>query len=181
MKRSRIPPITRSCRRQLGFTLIEMLMAIVILLVGIVAIAQLVPASVGSNATNRNDSSALVFAQRELNEMLSQPINFTSFTDSLGNTCNLGDPTQPNQTVGSAVLVSNNQPVINFGAVLQPSYSFTYQDPNDPYGVTYDVRWAVITATANGVIVSKRFILGARKVGGNGYYAPVTIDTMEWR
>ena len=53
-------------RNQCGFTLTEVLIAIVILLVGIVAVAQLVPASIGSNSANRNDSSALVFAQRRL-------------------------------------------------------------------------------------------------------------------
>ncbi|MGB9459287.1 MAG: prepilin-type N-terminal cleavage/methylation domain-containing protein, partial [Candidatus Acidiferrum sp.] len=60
---------------QRGFTLVEVLMAIVILLVGIVAVAQLVPASISSNSTNRNDSTSLVFAQRELDQFLSQPLN----------------------------------------------------------------------------------------------------------
>ena len=44
---------------QRGFTLVEVLMAIVILLVGIVAVAQLVPASISSNSANRNDSTSL--------------------------------------------------------------------------------------------------------------------------
>src|ERR1700683_4990202 len=92
-------------RNQRGFTLTEVLFAIVILLVGIVAVAQLVPASIGSNSTNRNDSSALVFAQREMNQFLGQPLNMSlvppSFIDAEGNSCNLGDPTQPNQMIGS--------------------------------------------------------------------------------
>ncbi|MGB7028961.1 MAG: prepilin-type N-terminal cleavage/methylation domain-containing protein, partial [Candidatus Acidiferrum sp.] len=65
----------RNC--QLGFTFVEVLMAIVILLVGIVAVAQLVPASISSNSTNRNDSSALVFAQREMDQFLRQPLNMS--------------------------------------------------------------------------------------------------------
>lgn len=176
-------------RQEGGFTLIEVLLAIVILLVGVVAVAQLVPASIGSNSTNRNDSSALVFAQRQMDLFLSQPLNVSvsppSFTETIDGqtfTCNLGDPSQPNVLVGSPVVIFYKQTVIDFTATPVADYSFTYQDPNDPSGVVYDVRWAIITTTngnvPNGMISSKRFILGARKQGGNGIYKPVTLDTM---
>jgi prepilin-type N-terminal cleavage/methylation domain-containing protein len=171
-------------KNQRGFTLIEVLIAIVILLVGIVAVAQLVPASIGSNSANRNDSSALVFAQREMNQFLLQPLNMSisppAFIDAEGNTCNLGDPTQPSNTVvGSTTALFYNQLVINFSASTVSGYSFTYHDPNDPFGVVYDVRWAVITTTNNnGMVTAKRFVLGARKKSGNGIYNPVTLDTI---
>src|SRR5271168_5638055 len=102
---------------QRGFTITEVLIAIVIMLVGIVAVAQLVPASIGSNSANRNDSSALVFAQREMNQFLLQPLNMSisppAFIDAEGNTCNLGDPTQPSNTpVGSTTALFYNQLVI---------------------------------------------------------------------
>ncbi|MFI5072575.1 MAG: hypothetical protein ACHP8A_16960, partial [Terriglobales bacterium] len=167
------------------FTLTEVLIAIVILLVGIVAVAQLVPASIGSNSANRNDSSALVFAQRQMDLFLSQPLISTSYSETIDTQtflCNLGDPAQPNQVVGGPVAVFYNQLVINFAASPVTNYSFTYQDPNDPFGLIYDVRWAVITTTnASGVATSKRFILGARKVGGNGIYNPVTLDTILYK
>jgi len=171
-------------KHQRGFTIIEVLIAIIILLVGIVAVAQLVPASIGSNSANRNDSSALVFAQREMNQFLLQPLNMSisppAFIDAEGNTCNLGDPTQPSNTpVGSTTALFYNQLVINFSASTVSGYSFTYHDPNDPFGVVYDVRWVVITTTNNnGMVTAKRFILGARKKSGNGIYNPVTLDTI---
>lgn len=172
-------------RRQRGFTLIEILLAIVVLLVGIVAVAQLVPASINSNSVNRNDSSALVFAQRQMDLFRNQPLNtllappsFTETIDGQTFTCYLGDPTQPNVVIGSPLAVFYNQVVIDFGQATVPNYSFTYQDPNDPFGVVYDVRWTVITTTNNGLVSSKRFILGVRKQGGNGIYAPVTLDTI---
>lgn len=169
---------------QRGFTLVEVLMAIVILLIGIVAVAQLVPASISSNSTNRNDSSALVFAQREMDQFLSQPLNMSisppGFIDAEGNSCNLGDPTQPNAVVPNSayVAVYNSQLVIDFTQPTVAGYSFSYQDPNDPAGVFYDVRWAVITTTNNGMVTSKRFILGTRREGGNGIFRPVTLDTI---
>lgn len=172
----------RMSQAQRGFTLVEVLMAIVILLVGVVAVAQLVPASVGSNSTNRNDSSALVFAQRELDQFLAQSLNLPTsppaFIDAEGFSCNLGDPTQPNQVVGSPVTVLYNQVIVDFTAGLVPGYNFTYHDLNDPAGVVYDVRWAVVTTTSNGLVTAKRFILGVRKKGGNGIYQPVTLDTI---
>jgi prepilin-type N-terminal cleavage/methylation domain-containing protein len=175
---------SRGYRRksQRGFTFVELLMAIVILLIGVVAVAQLVPASVGSNSTNRNDSSALVFAQREMDQFLAQPLNLAvsppAFIDEENFSCNLGDPTQPNVVVGSPYVVLNNQVIIDFTQPQVAGYSFTYHDPNEPTELYYDVRWAVITTTNNGLVTSKRFIMGARKKGGNGIYQPVTLDTM---
>jgi type II secretory pathway pseudopilin PulG len=172
----------KSRNAQEGFSILEMLLATVILLVGLVAIAQLVPATILMNYRNRTDSSALVFAQRELDQMLAQPLNPASsppsFTDAYGNLCYLGDPTQPNQLLGTNVLLGfNNAPIIDFGSTVS-NYNFTYQDPTDPSGVTYDVRWAVIT-TGNGTSASsKRFILGVRQVGGTGYFQPITLDSM---
>src|SRR5580704_512002 len=95
-----------------GFTLIEMMFATVIVLVGLVAVAQLVPSSLLMNSNNRNDGTALVLAQRELEAMREVPLSGApSFSDPLGvlcpplQTCLLGDPTQPNQLVGSPVVV----------------------------------------------------------------------------
>jgi prepilin-type N-terminal cleavage/methylation domain-containing protein len=176
---------TMAWRSQRGFTLTEVLIAIVILLVGIVAVAQLVPASIGSNSANRNDSSALVFAQRQMDQFLSQPLINSTYSETIDTQtflCNLGDATQPNAVVGSPVAVFYNQLVINFAASPVANYSFTYQDPNDPFGLIYDVRWTVITTTnASGIPMSKRFILGTRKVGGNGVYNPVTLDTILYK
>ncbi len=165
--------------RQEGFSILEMLLATVILLVGLVAIAQLVPASILLNYHNRADSSALVFAQRELDQMLDQPINppANQFTDSRGNTCQLGDPTNPNALQGTNVVIFNNQALIDFNSSVS-GYNFTFQDPTDPSGTTYDVRWAVVITGNGATASSKRFILGVRKVGGNGYFQPITLDTM---
>src|ERR1700741_1539707 len=135
-----------------GFTLVEMLMATMIVLVGLVAVGQLVPASVMINANNRNDGTALVFAQRQLEAMRAQPLTATTFSDPQGvlcpsgQTCQLGDPTQPGTVVGSRVVLSTaNLPLIDFTAALLTGYSFTYTDPHDPFGASYDVRWAVVT------------------------------------
>jgi prepilin-type N-terminal cleavage/methylation domain-containing protein len=177
--------ITGRHRREHGFSLLEMMLATMILLVGLIAIAQLVPATILLNYRNRTDSAAMVFAQREMDFMLDQPLNSTNFTDPLGvycplgNTCNLGTASPQNQVQGSPLVVVNNQTLINFGSSTGvANWSFTYLDPNDPSGATYDIRWAVIV-TGNGTnFSSKRIILGIRQVGGSGYFQPITLDTM---
>jgi prepilin-type N-terminal cleavage/methylation domain-containing protein len=168
---------TKLCDGQRGFSILEMMLATIILLVGLVAVAQLVPASILINYRNRADSSALVFAQRELDQMLDQPLTVNSFPDALGNTCQLGDPTNPNTLQGTNVVIFNSQALIDFSSSVS-GYNFTFQDPADPSGTTYDVRWAVIITGNGATAYSKRFILGVRQVGGNGYFQPITLDTL---
>lgn len=168
-----------------GFSLLEMLFATVILLVGLVAVAQLVPASILMNYHNRTDSEAMVFAQRQLDLLLDQRLNppGNSFADTNGNVYQLGDPTAPNVLQGSNVVTLNGYTVIDFSGAAPAAYptngyGFIYQDPTDPNGATYDVRWAVII-TGNGTIASsKRFILGVRQLSGSGFSLPITLDTM---
>jgi type IV pilus assembly protein PilV len=166
-----------------GFTLIEMLIAVVVMLVGLVAVAQLVPTSVLMNANNRNDGTATVFAQQMMEALREQPLANTTFTDPTGvtcypagNVCNLGDPTQPRTLVGSPT--PPGQAMIDFSASPVAGYSFTYLDLNDPYGMTYDVRWAVITVTKGQLVTGKRFLVGVFRRGTNSPTVPITLDSM---
>ena len=172
---------------QRGFTLIEMLLATAIVIVGLVAVAQLVPSSVLLNSNNRNDGTALVFAQREMELIREQPLTATYFTDPFGvlcpsgNQCLLGDAAIPNQLVGSPVVLFQNSPIIDFTQAPVAGYSFTYTDPNDPAGTTTDVRWAVITNTNTNhaqAVISRRIILGVFRRGMSSLSFPVTLDVM---
>jgi prepilin-type N-terminal cleavage/methylation domain-containing protein len=167
-----------------GFTLMELLVATVIILVGLVAVAQLVPTSVLMNSNNRNDGTALVFAQHQMEALRAQPLNATTFSDPLGvtcplgNACNLGDPTQPGTLVGSPVNTGSGSPIIDFSVAPVNGYSFTYLDPRDPIGAGYDVRWSVITSTNGPITTGRRIILGVFRRGMRSTALPVTLDTM---
>ena len=164
----------KSARQQRGFTLIEMMIAVVMILVGLVAVAQLVSASIFLNSANRDDSTSIVLAQNELNQFVNQPLSSFSYTDNLGNVCTLG--TAATGWAGSPIIPSSdNRQVIDYSQATVNGYSFTWIDPNDPSGASYDVRWAVYNfASGSG----KRFIVGARKTGGNRPFLPVTLDTL---
>ena len=174
---------------QAGFTLVEMIMATAVVLAGLVAVAQLVPASALLNSNNRNDGTALVFAQRELEFMREQPLGTTpapaTFSDPQGvlcpplAICTLGDPTQPRQLVGSPIVMgTNSTPMIDFSAAPVTGYSFQYTDPNDPFRASYDVRWAVITITnSQNVTTGRRIILGVFRRGMKTPSYPITLDT----
>jgi prepilin-type N-terminal cleavage/methylation domain-containing protein len=169
--------------RQAGFSLIEMLMAVTVLIVGLVGVAQLVPASLMLNTGNRASSSALVLAQRQMDLLVNLPLTALSFNDLQGNLCvgcSLGDAAQPNVLVGSPIRMSNNRPLIDFSQPTVPGYNYAtlYTDPNDPARAQWDVRWAVITQSNGPLITSKRFIVGVRQVGGSGFVLPVTLDSM---
>jgi len=167
---------------QRGFTLIEMAVATAVLLIGIVGVAKLVPVAVNMNMGNRNDSTSLVIAQREMDALLSQPIGSLNFTDPQGivcpaaGVCNLGNPATPAVIVGSPLLNLGNRPLINYGVAQVAGYSFNYSDPNDPSDAQYDIRWAVITLGNGTTASAKRFIVGVRRSGGNGAFLPITLD-----
>jgi prepilin-type N-terminal cleavage/methylation domain-containing protein len=172
-------------RNQRGFTLTEMLIATAIVIVGLVAVAQLVPASVMQDSHNRNDGTALVFAQREIEAMREQPLSATTFTDPegvvclIGQTCQLGNPAEPKVIVGSPVVVFQGAPIIDFTAAPVTGYSFIYTDPNDPAGTITEVRWAVVTNTNTAQVpVSRRIILGVFRRGMTSPTLPVSLDVM---
>jgi len=163
-------------RGQQGFTLIELMIAVVVLVVGVVAVAELVPASILLNSRNRADSSSLVYAQREMDQFVNQPLTTPApytFTDQQGNVCNLGGATVFNTVVGSPVTTVGGHVAVNFGGGQVAGYSYNYTE----FGTTYDVRWAVINTGVAGSVYSRRFILGVQKSGGDTPLPPVTLDS----
>jgi prepilin-type N-terminal cleavage/methylation domain-containing protein len=176
--------IAKQRNRQCGFTLLEVLVATILLLTGIVAVAQLVPVAVTASNNSRRDSTASIVAQRQLSAFLEQPLTSLATTDAFGqgNNCALGDPTAPGVTVGSPVVVIGNRPTINFAAGAVANYSFTLAaDPEDPYSATFDIRWAVITGGNGASAWSRRFIIGARQINTRNYVLPLTLDAMVQR
>jgi len=170
----------RTGRKQDGFSVLEMIVASAILMVGIVSVVQLVPASLKNSVGNRMDTMATVVAQRELDQMLSRPLSLPpTFLDKDGNFVSL-DGTA---ATGAAVVMSGQSTIIDFSAGTPPDgfYIPSYVDPYDPTRASFELRWAVFPQVNNvGTVVGKRIIIGCRRnqnIIGGQLFLPVTLDT----
>ena len=170
--------LARHGRKQSGFSVLEMILASAILMVGIVSVVQLVPASLNSSVGNRLDTMATVVCQRELDQMLSQPLSVNSFQDE-GQTISLGGAGSP----GASVLMSGQSVVIDFSLGATPPAGFSgtmLADPNDPTSPSFELRWAVFPQLSNGAVVGRRIVIGCRRANGGGnqqLLLPVTLDS----
>lgn len=176
----RIPRATRLRPAPKGFSLIELIVAIVVLLVGVVAIAQIVPMAIDLNLRNRFDSSALIVSQRELEQMIRQPLTVKqngavsdyNFTDVEASACYLGTPPSPATGSSTAAPPSPSAagcPVANGLIDFTVACNATgYFKTVTVAGANYELRWNVVTMYGNdsGTMrpVQKRITLAARSV-----------------
>jgi len=172
--------------RERGFTLVELAVAMAVLLFGIAAVAQLIPISIQSNMRNRYDSTAVVMAERLLNQMVNQPLTATQFTDVYDNNrVILLGSVAANGLVGNPIAVVSSAPPagplnlvrVDFTAAAVANYNFTAADPNAAVpAISYEVRWSVITNMQGTTVVSKRFLVGVWKRDPRNVTLPVTVE-----
>ena len=164
--------------RQRGFSVLEMVLASAILMVGIISVVELVPASLQLNAASRLDTTATVIAQRELDQMLNQPLSVSAFVDADHNTISLGGTNSP----GAPVVMQGLTPQIDFTANPVTGFSLpNYVDPNSSTGASFDIRWAVIPTPSTGTPTGRRIIIGVRQTNSSTPTLPVNIDTWQWK
>jgi hypothetical protein len=155
-----------------------MILACAVLMVGVAAVVQLVPASLKTSVNNRLDTMATAVAQRELDQMLSQPLTATSFTDSDGNSISLGGVGAP----GANVIMDGPSTAIDFSAdpsSVPDGFSSLYVDLNDPNRVSFELRWAVFIQKNGAKVIGRRIIIGCRRANSNTGVFPVTLDSMQ--
>ncbi|MGH9862811.1 MAG: type IV pilus modification PilV family protein [Candidatus Acidiferrales bacterium] len=161
-------------RSQAGFSLMELAIAILILIVGITAVAQLIPAAMESNFRNRYDSSGMIYAQRQLELMASQDIQagnpvanahytlVTTLPDGVATTIRLGlnapagGCTPPSANPAIAVMCSDagaqitiepssGNLVINWTQAAGAVTTNYRNQFSSPEGYLYETRWRVMT------------------------------------
>jgi type II secretory pathway pseudopilin PulG len=181
-------------RRKLegGATLIELMIAMLVLAIGLGALTTLFVASMATNNRNSKDTTATLLAQKVVEELSAQNTNSpvaVNLTDCVGNAWQIPS-TQGAAFPGQGAALNNNAASPFYGGIdftqalgavpVGFSMQFVDCDPNGQQ-TTYDVRWNVISVTANStrLITASARRLGTANTGGNLYFAvPVTLRTV---
>lgn len=183
-------------KRSRGFTLMEVLFAIVILSVGVMGLAMVVPFATQNDYRTRVDTTATFVALRQLEQILAQPPGVVSFTDGSDNP-GLNAPIVVNVTdLNTADLVGSGAPLdadgnIDFTVaqgVVAPGYARIYgvaPTPVNPNGNVrvnigrYDVRWNIYQ-NANGIkTVTVAAQLSPLPAGAN--FLPANVRAVQMR
>lgn len=139
-----------SCRNngEAGISLIELMVAAFVIVVGFTGALALVLTAIASNNRNRMDSTATMLAQAVVENISSVIVGSgaDSLTDCAGNNWTI------NTAIGGATL-SGSQ--IDFTQSSPPSnYYMNYVVCNVGSQTTYDVRWNVQTVSSNTYMIT---------------------------
>lgn len=161
-------------RNERGMTLIELMIALVVLLVGVVGSMSLVALSVGSDGRNRQQSNST-----SLSQMMTEKIS--SVKASVSPVLTVIDCAGNSYTVytaagGSALTTSGD---VDFTQTPVANYQMLYTDcGTGGRQITYDIRWNIqqTSSYVKYVTVSSRL----RNAGGDlkFFSLPVTVRTL---
>jgi Tfp pilus assembly protein PilV len=169
--------------RQNGTSLIELMIACLVLMIGVLGCATLIPIAIGTNSRNRQQSNSTVIAQMTMEKISSASASgstLLTITDCANtvNTINVaGSVAGTGATVLSSGSIDFSQPQGGSGA--PPGYYMSYTScGTSGRQSTYDVRWNIQTPSSYVKLVTV-----SAKLKGTGTNAilislPVTIRSM---
>src|SRR5690242_5833868 len=140
-------------RRDAGMTLIELMIAGLVLTVGFLGTMILITTAISGNTRNRNDSSSTMLAQKVMEQVTNALANSTtsvSATDCAGNQFTISTV---GSSGGSGASLSGTS--VDFTASKVTNYSMTYV-LCDAAGrqSKYDVRWNIKTLSTGPTVVT---------------------------
>jgi prepilin-type N-terminal cleavage/methylation domain-containing protein len=129
----------KTFRNERGMSLIELMIAMVVLLVGIVGSMALIAYAIGGNGRSRQQSNATVIAQMVSEKISSQK---ASLSNSLSITDCTGTSTTVQTAAGGGALTSSGDVDMTQAAVT--GYQMYYTDcGTSNRQMIYDVRWTI--------------------------------------
>jgi prepilin-type N-terminal cleavage/methylation domain-containing protein len=166
----------RKKRNQQGMTLIELMIALVVLMVGVVGSMTLIAYAMGGNGRSKQQSNSVVVAQMLTEKLSSQK---ASVSNSMTVIDCAGNSTTVATAAGGPTLNSSGEE--DFTATAVTGYQMDYTDcGTSSRQMTYDVRWTITQPTA----YTKLIVVSAQLKNANGVTAakifarPVTIRTL---
>jgi len=174
--------------RERGATLIELMIAMLVLAIGLGALTTLIIACMVTDNRNSKDTSATLLAQKVVEELSAQNTNSTNavvLTDCAGNTWTIPSTQGAAAPTGQGATLATSATSIYYGGIdftqaagaVPAGFSMQYVDCNlNGTQTTYDVRWNVMSVTAN----STRLITASARQRGSTsdglhYAIPVTL------
>jgi hypothetical protein len=167
--------------KQSGSSLIELMIACLVLIVGVAGTVTLIPIAIGANSRNRQQSNSTVIAQMVMEKILSVPAGnpvILVINDCIPNAYNINTTGSTGAGSGAPLLASGD---VNFGAAAPAGYSMLYTACGPTGGQSvYDVRWNIQTPPNSTYI---KLVTVSAKLRGSGtdlkYFSlPVTIRSM---
>jgi prepilin-type N-terminal cleavage/methylation domain-containing protein len=161
-------------RNERGMTLIELMIALVVLLVGVVGSMSLVAISIGSDGRNRQQSNSTTLSQMMIEKISSVKASTSpvlTVLDCVGNSYTV------NTAAGGGALTTGGD--VDFTQTPVANYQMYYTDcGTGGRQITYDIRWNIVQTSSyvKFVTVSTRM----KNAGGNlRFFAlPVTVHTL---
>jgi prepilin-type N-terminal cleavage/methylation domain-containing protein len=188
MKRTEKRKVVFRSNRQRGSSLIELMIAMLVLAIGLGALTTLIIACMVTDNRNSKDTSATLLAQKVIEELSAQNTNAPNaviLTDCAGNNWTIPSTQGAAGPAGQGAALATSASSLYYGGIdftqsvgaVPAGFSMQYVDCSlNGTQTTYDVRWNVMTVTAN----STRLITAsARQLGSNSdglhYSIPVTL------
>lgn len=167
----------RAHSSEAGLSMIELLIAGVVMVVGFLALIGLVVTAIANNTRNRLDTTATMLDLMVLEAINSQAgsSSVVTLTDCANNTWNIAQvPGQGANLVGTQIDYSQSQ-----GTVTSDYYmNWSVCNGGTTVNALYDVRWNVQTLGTNSVLVTVASKLKGTS-GGNKYYAlPINLRSV---
>jgi prepilin-type N-terminal cleavage/methylation domain-containing protein len=162
--------------RAAGFTLIEVIIASAVLVVGVLAMSGLVATAVQSNGHNRLDSTAVMLTQAVV-EQVNTGLNYTPYTGTVGTTTayltdcgshGSGNPWEIDSGEGGPTLTNGT---FNWSDPKVAGYHMDYVVCNGNNQTTYDIRWNI--KALSGTSSHTSLITVATRMEGGGM-GPIT-------
>jgi prepilin-type N-terminal cleavage/methylation domain-containing protein len=187
-------PIHRKLARrknagQRGMTIVELMVAAIILAVGMVGLTVLFSSAATSANRNKLDTNSTLVAKMVLEQIAAQdPGNAAniSLTDCAGTawTISTVGGAAPN---GAGAPLDSSASSITFGGIdfsqgTQTNYSMRYKDCSTGQPTTYDVRWNIINVTSGYTrmitVSAKQYNISNNLSGSARFAIPVTLRSV---
>ena len=181
--------MSRTSKKQRGFSIIELMLAVFILAMGVLACMGMLITGMATNVVNKNDSAGTMLSQMVIEQIYTLPVDSgktMTVVDCAGNSFSVKSDSggAPNKWKGASIdSASGGIDFTQAAGSIPGGYRMSYTTCASQTGesAVYDVRWAVryLSANTNMVVVSARQSTAAVQKGVVAFRPPVTLRTIQ--